>query len=82
MSGSFDSYFTRATGVLPYPYQRRLAGEDTGRPCDSLPIHVPTGAGRTEAVLLAWLWPRCLSSSPVATGARADFGEERIFEGV
>lgn len=58
MSQSFDDFFERATGVGPYPYQRRLAGEDSGRACASLRIHVPTGAGKTEAVLLAWLWNR------------------------
>lgn len=58
MSQSFDDFFKRATGVGPYPYQGRLAGEDSGRPCASLRIHVPTGAGKTEAVLLAWLWNR------------------------
>lgn len=56
MSQSFDDFFKRATGVGPYPYQRRLAGEDSGRACASLRIHVPTGAGKTEAVLLAWIW--------------------------
>ncbi len=58
MSQSFDDFFERATGVAPYPYQRRLSGEDSGRACASLRIHVPTGAGKTEAVLLAWLWNR------------------------
>lgn len=58
MSQSFDEFFERATRVGSYPYQRRLAGGDSGRPCASLRIHVPTGAGKTEAVLLAWLWNR------------------------
>ncbi len=58
MSQSFDEFFERATRVGSYPYQRRLAGGDLGRPCASLRIHVPTGAGKTEAVLLAWLWNR------------------------
>ncbi len=58
MSQSFGDFFARATGVGPYPYQQRLAGENSGRPCPSLRIHVPTGAGKTEAVLLAWLWNR------------------------
>lgn len=56
MSQSFVHFLERATGVGPYPYQRRLAEEDPGRPGVSLRIHVPTGAGKTEAVLLAWLW--------------------------
>jgi hypothetical protein len=54
---SFEDWFgsvTRPDGGarrLPYDYQRRLAE-------DGLPdvLHVPTGAGETLAVLLAWLW--------------------------
>ena len=56
MNQSFDDFFERATGTSPYPYHRRLAGGDSGWPCASLRIHVPTGARKTEAVLVAWLW--------------------------
>lgn len=55
---SFRDFFRQATGEPPYPYQERLGGGDQGRACGSLLIHVPTGAGKTEAVLLAWLWNR------------------------
>ncbi|MBI3798636.1 MAG: DEAD/DEAH box helicase [Deltaproteobacteria bacterium] len=51
---NFDTFFKQATGNPPFPYQRRLA---TG---ESLPqlINVPTGAGKTAAAILGWLWRR------------------------
>ena len=54
----FDDFFHAATGYRPYDYQRRLAGCDDGRPCESLLINVPTGLGKTAAVVMAWLWNR------------------------
>jgi len=52
----FDEFFKKATGHEhgPFPYQCRLALNDT------LPalIDIPTGAGKTAAVILAWLWRR------------------------
>jgi CRISPR-associated endonuclease/helicase Cas3 len=53
---SFGAFFKRAMGgeQEPYPYQERLATE----PIESRLIHVPTGAGKTAAVILAWLWRR------------------------
>ena len=62
-SGSmeFRAFFKAATwdeirgeGHEPYPFQTRLAlGEE-------LPelIDIPTGLGKTDAVVLAWLWRR------------------------
>ncbi|HEY8587354.1 MAG TPA: CRISPR-associated helicase Cas3' [Rhodanobacter sp.] len=52
---SFDAFFQHATRVprLPYPYQTRLATEPWP---DAL--HVPTGMGKTAAVVLAWLFKR------------------------
>jgi CRISPR-associated endonuclease/helicase Cas3 len=43
----------RATGFHPYPYQQRLADE-------GLPdlLRVPTGAGKSVAAVLPWLWRR------------------------
>ncbi len=70
MNGTpFDEFFLRATGNLPYDYQRRLAcGEPAtrpasqwlagGTPCQSQLINIPTGLGKTAAVILAWLWNR------------------------
>jgi CRISPR-associated endonuclease/helicase Cas3 len=50
----FDGFVSTATGgVLPYPYQRRLA--DTGLP-DVL--RAPTGSGKTLAAVLPWLYRR------------------------
>ena len=66
----FDEVFRAATGSLqPYPYQCRLAcGPDAtlenndslrlGTPCRSQLINIPTGLGKTAAVVLAWLWNR------------------------
>ena len=59
----FDEFFRCATGVPqgPYPYQNRLAcaGE--------LPtlINIPTGLGKTAAVILAWMWRRLFASDAV-----------------
>src|SRR5580658_330595 len=58
---SFDNFFKAATqrpgnpSRGPFPYQRRLAT------ADSLPqlLDVPTGLGKTAAVILGWLWRRC-----------------------
>ena len=57
----FSTFFEAATreeegqeGHKPYPFQIRLAlGEE-------LPelIDIPTGLGKTDAVVLAWLWRR------------------------
>lgn len=50
----FDDFFLKATGNKPYPYQKKLATDP------ELPdlIKIPTGAGKTAAVILAWLWRR------------------------
>ena len=56
---SFDAFFQAATGgYAPYDYQRRLAGGDVGANCQSQLINIPTGLGKTAAVVLAWLWNR------------------------
>lgn len=69
---TFDAFFQAATGNTPYDYQRRLAcGEAVGntdailgRPCESLLINIPTGLGKTAAVVLAWLWNRVAHPDP------------------
>jgi CRISPR-associated endonuclease/helicase Cas3 len=48
---SFDSFFQKVTEHDPFPYQRRLAG----RVWPDL-LDIPTGLGKTAAVVLAWLW--------------------------
>jgi CRISPR-associated endonuclease/helicase Cas3 len=52
---TYDAFFKQATGLDsgPYDYQRRLANE----PWPEL-LDVPTGLGKTAAVVLAWLWKR------------------------
>ena len=61
--------FARATGFHPHDYQTRLAcGVRGGRggdewltdsdACGSMLIDIPTGFGKTAAVVLAWLWNR------------------------
>jgi len=65
----FAEFFRHATGYEPYAYQCRLAcgpdakadDLDTLKPrtaCASQLISVPTGLGKTAAVVLAWLWNR------------------------
>ena len=67
----FDDLFAKATGYCPHEYQARLAcGERRSRgrddwlsdssACESMLIDVPTGFGKTSAVVLAWLWNRIL----------------------
>src|SRR6266516_4805820 len=74
---SFDEFLKTATGHEqgPFDYQCRLAwGEQgerqreewlrNGNPeaCRSRLIKVPTGLGKTAAVVLAWLWNRVAPS--------------------
>ncbi len=67
----FGQIFKAATGFSPYAYQCRLACGDESDPneakslvsgsgCESKLINVPTGLGKTGAVVLAWLWNRIL----------------------
>jgi len=67
----FGQVFKAATGFSPYAYQCRLACGDESDPneakslvsgsgCESRLINVPTGLGKTGAVVLAWLWNRML----------------------
>ena len=65
----FDHLFSAATGFCPHEFQKRLScGEQrerdynewlsSGSECESIFIDVPTGFGKTAAVILAWLWNR------------------------
>ncbi len=58
---TFDEFFQEATKNPPYPYQRRLA---TAAGLAEL-IRAPTGAGKTAAAVLAWLWRRRFAESEV-----------------
>lgn len=51
---AFEEFFTAATDATPFDYQRRLA--EAERWPDTL--EAPTGSGKTEALVLAWLWRR------------------------
>lgn len=68
---TFDEFFRRATGHAPYAYQRRLAALEVWPDA----LHVPTGAGKTAAALLGWLWRRRFAAESVrrATGRRLVF---------
>jgi CRISPR-associated endonuclease/helicase Cas3 len=59
---TFDDLFRIAFGqeVTPFDYQARLAGGNDGTACESKLINVPTGCGKTAAVVLAWLWNRAV----------------------
>jgi len=57
----YEEFFTAATGVEPFEYQRRLA--EAERWPDTL--EAPTGSGKTEALVLAWLWRRCCAAPEV-----------------
>lgn len=57
----FDDFFRAATAHEPFDYQRRLA-EDEVRNAGSQLISVPTGLGKTAAVVMAWLWNRVVRS--------------------
>ena len=49
---TYKEFFNRATGNQPYPYQDRFAETE------HLPslLKIPTGAGKTEAAILGWLY--------------------------
>jgi len=52
---TFASFFKAATGASePYPYQSRLAEASDWPEL----LEVATGAGKTEAVVISWLWRR------------------------
>jgi CRISPR-associated endonuclease/helicase Cas3 len=61
---SFEEFFWRAAGVLPYGYQVRLARN--GLPAM---VQAPTGTGKT-GIVLAWLWRRLYGPEPDATPRR------------
>jgi CRISPR-associated endonuclease/helicase Cas3 len=63
--GNIHEFFRAAFGedITPFDYQRRLAEDPE---CKSRLINIPTGCGKTGAVVLAWLWNR-LKSQPVTS---------------
>ncbi len=61
---SFREFVERAAGYAPYPYQERLAEE-------GLPglLKIPTGAGKTLAATLPWLYRRRFHPAPEVRAA-------------
>ncbi|MCL6626876.1 MAG: CRISPR-associated helicase Cas3', partial [Alicyclobacillus shizuokensis] len=57
----FEKFFSLVTGNHPYPYQSRLAARERFPDV----VHVPTGVGKTAAVVLAWIWRRRFASDQV-----------------
>lgn len=53
-SSAYPQWFKKATGFSPYRYQEQLA-ETTAPPSV---LEVPTGSGKTQAILGAWLYQR------------------------
>lgn len=82
---NFDRFFKAATGHPPFGYQCRLAcgerpdGEqdpawlEHGAACQSRLINIPTGLGKTAAVVLAWLWNRTGVPKEASVPASAAF---------
>jgi CRISPR-associated endonuclease/helicase Cas3 len=60
----FEAFFRAAFGHAPFNYQRCLA---TSEELYTL-VNVPTGAGKTAAILGAWLWRRL--HRPTSVGRR------------
>ncbi len=57
---AFHEFFRTATDRKPFPYQKRLAVT----PAFPAIMDVPTGAGKTAAVVLAWIWRRRFHPDP------------------
>lgn len=51
---SYDEFFRSLTGHTPFDYQRRLALREDWPTL----IDIPTGLGKTAAIVVAWLWKR------------------------
>lgn len=54
----YADFFCKATGYPPFPYQERAAAEKFDV------IGVPTGCGKTEAVVVPYLWDRKMGRGP------------------
>jgi len=63
----YSDFFVKATEKKPFPYQEILAESD------SLPdiLRAPTGAGKTAAIVLAWLWRRFFASEKVSRSTQS-----------
>lgn len=70
----FETFFFAATKHKPFDYQRRLAEGYGDRGAGSILLNVPTGLGKTAAVVLAWLWSRIV----LADQAKVSKGHQRL----
>lgn len=57
----YSEVFHKATGYQPFPYQEKMADEHD----ISSVLRVPTGAGKTAAVVMGWLWRRRFAGEEV-----------------
>ena len=57
---TYKEVFAQATGNKPYPYQSELAESASMHTL----LNVPTGAGKTEAAILGWLYRRLYHPAP------------------
>ncbi len=62
---SYKAFFKKATGFHPYPYQASFAEEPELRTL----LRIPTGAGKTEAAALGWLYRRFQHPDPAVRAA-------------
>lgn len=62
---SYQEFFKAATGMPPFPYQSRFA-LDKELP---LLVDIPTGMGKTAAIILAWLWRYHVGAAAVTPAA-------------
>jgi CRISPR-associated endonuclease/helicase Cas3 len=61
MAFTYSKIYYEATGKEPFPYQIRLA-ENTNFPEI---IKIPTGLGKTSAILMAWTWKRFFADQDI-----------------
>lgn len=60
---TYDKFFQKATEHLPYPYQKKLST----KLLKINMIEAPTGSGKTEAVILSWLWHHIIYKKNIPT---------------
>ena len=56
----YEEFFEQTTGFKPYPYQEKVATQ----PDFPVLMRIPTGAGKTEAAILGWLYRRFFHPDP------------------
>jgi len=71
----YSGFFKVATKNNPYDYQIRLATD----PLESRLISVPTGLGKTAAVVLAWLWNRVLSPQSTISNPPSNWPRRLVY---